>query len=78
MPYLIDKTQPLRRLLNAYDLDTGAAIMRVLGCGERKAYKRLNDVNSFTVAELKLLSTRGHIPIELIREAVLTTGGAKK
>lgn len=71
MPYLIDKTQPLRRLLNAYDLDTGAAMMRVLGCGEQKAYKRLKDVNTFTVAELKLLNSRGHIPIDKIRDAIL-------
>ena len=70
MPRLKDRTDTMRRLLNAYELNNGSQLAPVIGCSRATAYKRINDPSELTLGELRLLVTRGHIPIEEVRAAV--------
>lgn len=70
MPYLKQKTDPLRRLLNAYELNNGDRLAAVIGVSPATAYKRLHRVEDFSVAELRRLNTRGHIPLDELRAAL--------
>lgn len=70
MPYLKDKTDPLRRLLNAYELNRGRQLGDVLALSHTSAYRRIENPEELTVRELRLLARKGHIPIEEIRAAL--------
>lgn len=70
MPKLKDRTDAMRRLLNAYELNNGTRLAPVIGCSRATAYKRVKDPGELTLDELRRLSTRGHIPIEEVRAAL--------
>ena len=70
MGHLKDRTDPMRRLLNAYELNSGEALAAVIGVSASTAYKRIKHVEDFSVAELRRLNKRGHIPIEELRAAL--------
>ena len=70
MPYLKDTTDPMRRLINAYELNTGSALAKVLNCSNGTAYRRIETPEDLTVRELRMLASRGHIPIDEIRGAL--------
>ena len=70
MPYIKPRTDTLRRLLNTYELNTGRRLAPVLGVSPTTACKRIRDPAELTAAELRLLSVRGHIPIEEVRAAL--------
>lgn len=70
MGHLKDRTDPMRRLLNTYELNSGEALAAVIGVSPSTAYKRIKHVENFSVAELRRLNKRGHIPIEELRAAL--------
>ena len=70
MPYVKEKTDTLRRLLNAYELNRGQRLADVLGTSRTTAYSRIRNPGELTAAELRRLSTHGHIPIEEVRAAL--------
>ena len=70
MGHLKDRTDPMRRLLNAYELNSGEALAAVIGVSPSTAYKRIKHVEDLSVAELRRLNVRGHIPIEELRAAL--------
>ena len=57
-------------LLERYGLTDGRQLAKVLQCTSRTAYRRVAETEKFTIRELRLLSTRGHIPIEEVRAAI--------
>ena len=69
MPYLKKEVDPLRRVLRGYDLD-GAGLARVLGKAPGTGRARMEDPGSITVAELRTISRRAHIPIDELRAAI--------
>lgn len=74
MPYLKPKPRPfdgMRRLLLGYELNA-ARLSTVLGCSEPTARSRLNNPGTLTVEELDKIRRFGHVPVEEIREKVLT------
>jgi len=70
VPKLKDRTDTMRRLLNAYELNNGSRLAPVLGVSRATAYNRIKDPGELTVDELRRLSTHGHIPIEEVRAAL--------
>ena len=70
MPHLKDRTDPMRRLLNAYELNNCRRLGVVLGVSPATASRRIKDPGELTAAELRRLVTHGHIPIEEVRAAV--------
>lgn len=70
MPYIKPKTDALRRVLNAYELNTGSALASVLGVSRSTALHRINHPEDLTVAELRRISLRGHVPVEELRAAL--------
>ena len=70
MPYVKKQTDPLRRLICAYELGTCRKLGEVLGVSASTAGARLHDPGSLSAAELRRLSTHGHIPIEEVRAAI--------
>ena len=73
MPYIKRTETPfikVRRLLLGYELDA-TALARVLGCAYNTAKARLDNPENLTLRELDLISTRGHIPVEEIRSALI-------
>ena len=70
MPYIKQTTDPLRRLICAYELGSGRKLGAVLGVSTSTAVSRLHDPGSLSAAELRRLSTHGHIPIEEVRAAL--------
>ena len=74
MPYTKPKPTPfngMKRLLLGYEL-TAPRLATVLGCSEPTARTRLNNPGSLTVEELDKIRRIGHVPIEEIRERMLT------
>lgn len=74
MPYIKPPKKPfegLRRLLLGYELNA-PKLACVLDCSESKARARLNNPGKLTVDELERIRRLGHIPVEEIREKVLT------
>lgn len=71
MPYVKSYTEvdKLRRLLKSYEF-TAQRLATVIGCSVPTAQRRLTDPSSLTAAELRKISSRGHIPIEEIRGAL--------
>ena len=72
MPYLKPKAEPwkkLLRLLRGYGI-TGTTLAGILEVSQPTAYRRLREPGSFTLDELYAISTRAHIPMEEVREAV--------
>ena len=59
----------LHRLLKAYDLNA-TKLSRILDCSFPTAKKKLDDPGKLTVDELMLISSKGHIAIDLIRGAI--------
>ena len=73
MPYIKPKYEPwkkLVRLLRGYGI-TGAALAGILEVSPPTAYRRLKEPGTLTLDELYAISTRAHIPMEEIREAVI-------
>ena len=70
MPYKGDKTPRLTRLMQKYDITSGAKLAAVLECAPATGVKRFRDPNSLTVADLDRLNRFAHIPIEEIRGAI--------
>ena len=65
-----ETTDRMRRLLNAYELNKGARLARVIGVSRSTAYKRLECPEDLTLCELRRLSTHGGIPIDEVRAAL--------
>ena len=59
----------LHRLLKAYELNA-TILSRILNCSFPTAKKKLDDPGKLTVDELMLISSKGHIAIDLIRGAI--------
>lgn len=71
MPYIKKPQSGMKRLLLGYDL-TAPRLATVLGCSIPTARARLNDPSQLTLADLDKIRRIGHVPIEEIRERVLT------
>jgi len=73
MPY-IKKAEPpfvrVARLLKGYGLQ-GKALAAVLGCSPPTARSRLEKPETLTLAELAMISSRGHVPMDEIRDAII-------
>lgn len=70
MPHVKANTDKLRRVLNAYELNRSTALAEVLLCSPTTAIRRIETPEDLTVRELRLIASRGHIPIEEIRGAL--------
>ncbi len=70
MPKLKDRTDALRRVLNAYELNNGPALASVLGCSRGTALSRIKAPETLTVEELRRISLRGHVPVDELRAAL--------
>lgn len=70
MPYIKKETDKLRRLLNAYELNNGLRLSKILMCSPTTALRRIETPEDLTVRELRILAAQGHIPIEEIRSAI--------
>lgn len=71
MPYKKTKQNQieLHRLLKAYELNA-TALARILNCSFPTAKKKLDNPGKLTVDELMVVSSKGHISIDLIRGAI--------
>lgn len=68
MPYVKPSTTDrLRRLLNCYELNRGRRLAAVIDVSPNTAIKRIETPEDLTVRELRLLASKGHIPIDEIR-----------
>ncbi len=70
MPYVRKNTDPMRRVLNAYELNTGRALAGVLGVSPVTALSRIKTPDDLTLGELRRMVSRGHVPIEEVRAAI--------
>ena len=70
MPHIKQNTDPMRRVINAYELNSGLALAKVLNCSKGTAYRRIETPEDLTLRELRLLVSKGHIPIDEIRGAL--------
>lgn len=70
MPYIKKTVDPIRRLLNTYELNSGPALASVLGVSRNTALNRVNHPERMTVAELRALNKKGHIPLDELRAAL--------
>jgi len=70
MPYLKHARDPLRALLQSYDIVDGTKLARVLGVTPKTGRARFKYPETLTVAELHKISTFGHIPIDEIRASI--------
>ena len=72
MPYIPKRSEydKSRKLLLAYEV-TPARLRDILGCSQPTARKKLNNIGELTTADWKMISKRGHIPIEEIRAVFL-------
>ena len=59
----------LHRLLKAYGLNA-TTLSKVIGCTYPTAKKKLEDPGLLTVNELMMISSKGHIAIDLVRGAI--------
>ncbi len=74
MPYIKPKPKPfdgLRRLLLGYEIDA-VRLTQILDCSYPKAKSRIDNPGKLTVEELDMIRRNGHVPIEEIRERMLT------
>ena len=71
MPYKKSKQNQidLYRLLKAYEIDA-TKLSKMLGCSFPTAKKKLDDPGKLTVDELMVISSKGHVAIDLIRGAI--------
>lgn len=72
MPYVKTPERPyaaVGRLLKGYGM-TAEKLSGILECSVPTARARLNDPQRFSLAELALVSRKGHVPIEEIRDAI--------
>lgn len=70
LPYIRKTTLPLKMLLRSYGI-TGRKLSEILGCSPSTGAARMADVNTLTVEELHIISAKGHIPINEIRDAIV-------
>lgn len=70
MPHIKQSPDKLRRVLNAYELNRSTALATVLMCSPTTALRRIETPEDLTVRELRLIATRGHVPIDEIRAAI--------
>lgn len=73
MPYIKPTDPPFARvgrLLKGYGLSSGK-LATVLGCSAPTALKKLKQPETLTLADLALINSRGHIPIDEIRDAII-------
>ena len=61
----------MKRLLLGYQL-TAPRLATVLGCSQPTARARLENPGTLTIEELDKIRRIGHVPIEEIRERMLT------
>lgn len=69
VPYIRKKTLPLKMLLQSYGI-TGRKLSEILGVSPSTGAARMANTNTLTVEELHIISTKGHIPINEIRDAI--------
>ena len=70
MPYLKRQRDPIRALLQSYDIIDGTKLARVLGVSPKTGRARFDYPQTLTIADLRKISSFGHIPIEEIRAAI--------
>ena len=70
MPHIKQSPDKLRRVLNAYELNVSTKLSQILMCSPTTAIRRIETPEDLTVRELRLIASRGHIPIEEIRGAL--------
>ena len=70
MPHLRENTDPLRRILNTYELNNGVRLSSILHCSPSTALRRIETPEDLTVRELRIIASHGHIPIDEIRGAL--------
>ena len=73
MPYIKSKDPPfarMQRLLKGYGFD-GPTLAAVLGCSKPTALSRIRNPETLTLAELAAINSRGHVPMEEIRDAII-------
>ena len=59
----------MRRLLLGYDLN-GPALAKVMNCSPKTARDRLEHPEKLTLANLHDINTKGHVPIEELKDAM--------
>ena len=70
MPYIKKPRDPIRSLIQSYDITDGTKLGRVLGVSPKTGRDRFEHTEKLTVAELRRISTHGHVPIDEIRAAI--------
>lgn len=73
MPYIKPKDPPfvrMQRLLRGYGFD-GPTLAAVLDCSKPTALRRIREPETLTLAELAMISSRGHVPMDEIRDAII-------
>lgn len=73
MPYIRTESphEKSKRLLKGYDI-TASRLSSILVCSEPTARKKLKNPGLLTGDDWLSISRRGHIPIEEIREVILS------
>lgn len=69
MPYIKKEPDKLRRVFLAYELD-GVKLARILGYHPNTGRDRMKNPDALTVAEIRQISRKAHIPIEELRGAI--------
>lgn len=72
MPYTKPRPTPwvtVTRLLRGYGINA-TSLADILDCSRPTATRRLQEPGTLTLDELHRISTRAHIPIDEIREAI--------
>ena len=72
MPYIKPKAEPwakMTRLIRGYGITT-TALANILNVSQPTASRRINNPGTLTLEELYAINTKGHIPLEEIKEAI--------
>lgn len=70
MPYVKQQKDAFRLVLNKYELNTGAALSKVLKVSIPTALKKIKDPKYFTVGEIDRIVTHGHVPKQEVWDAL--------
>lgn len=75
MPYKKVERQPMKMLLQAYDIKSGRELARRLGVSVSAGERKFKNTRLLTIQNLETLNAyraagKGPIPIEAIREAI--------
>jgi len=70
MPYIPKPRDPMLKVIGSYGLERSRVFGAIIGKSPNMALRRLKDPEQLTLGELRLLASKGHVPIDEIRSAV--------